>query len=128
MSFEEIKAKFDDCADKIKNDHQLAEKFKADPVKTIEDTLGVDLPDEQVKAAAEFVKAKIAGIDTSAIVDDAKKTFDGIVADAKAGTLDDKIEGKVSEVVKDVENSDIGKKVINEAERLFDKVKDVFKK
>jgi len=60
----DIKAKIDEIVYKIRNDDQLAKKFAAEPVKTLEDLLGVDLPDEQIKALAEGVKAKLesAGI------------------------------------------------------------------
>ena len=59
----DIKAKITELVDKIKGDPQLMDNFKSDPVKTIEGIVGVDLPDDQVKAVAEGVKAKI-GLDS----------------------------------------------------------------
>ena len=55
----DIKAKIDELVDKIKNDKSLAEKFKKNPVKAIEDLLGVDLPDEQIEKIVSGVKAKL---------------------------------------------------------------------
>ena len=55
----DIKAKITELVDKIKGDPKLMDNFKADPVKTVEGLVGVDLPDDQVKAVAEGVKAKI---------------------------------------------------------------------
>lgn len=44
---------------KIKNDPDFAAKFVKEPVKALEGVLGVDLPDEQVKAVISAVKAKV---------------------------------------------------------------------
>lgn len=51
----------DDVAEEIKNDPKLREKFLKDPVKTVEKTIGVDLPDEQIQAIINKVRAKIDG-------------------------------------------------------------------
>ena len=51
----------DDVAEEIKNDPKLREKFLKDPVKTVEKTIGVDLPDEQIQAIVDKVRAKIDG-------------------------------------------------------------------
>ena len=56
----DIKAKITELTDKIKNDPNLLEKFKSDPIKTIESLLGVDLPDEQIKSIVDGIKAKIS--------------------------------------------------------------------
>ena len=45
-------------------------------MKTVEDLLGVDLPDEQIKAVVEGVKAKLLAGDGN-IVDKIKGLFDG---------------------------------------------------
>ena len=55
----DIKAKITELVDKIKGDPNLMDKFKSDPVKTVEGLVGVDLPDDQLNAVAEGVKAKI---------------------------------------------------------------------
>lgn len=59
----DIKAKIDEIVNKVKNDKDFAAKFNADPVKAVEGVLGVDLPDDQINAVIEGVKAKIAGGD-----------------------------------------------------------------
>lgn len=51
----------DDVAEEIKNDPKLREKFLKDPIKTVEKTIGVDLPDEQIQAIVDKVRAKIDG-------------------------------------------------------------------
>ena len=58
----DIKEKITELVDKIKGDPRLMDSFKSDPVKTIEGIAGVDLPDDQIKAVAEGVMAKI-GLD-----------------------------------------------------------------
>lgn len=55
----DIKAKAEALVKKIQADPKLLEAFKANPVKIVEDLIGVDLPDDQVKQVAELIKAKI---------------------------------------------------------------------
>ena len=57
----DIKAKVDEIVAKIKGDEELQKKFASDPVNAIEGLIGVDLPDDQVNAVIEGVKAKLAG-------------------------------------------------------------------
>lgn len=54
-----LKDKVDEIVDKIKNDKNLAAKFQKDPIATVESLIGVDLPDDQIKALVDAVKAKI---------------------------------------------------------------------
>lgn len=56
----DIKAKITELVDKIKGDKDLFAKFTKDPIKTVEELLGVDLPDDQLKGIVEGVKAKIS--------------------------------------------------------------------
>ena len=72
----DIKAKIEEIVNKAKSDKDFAAKLQKDPVKTVEDLLGVDLPDEQIKAVVEGVKAKILAGDGN-IVDKIKGLFDG---------------------------------------------------
>ena len=58
MAFD-IKAKIEEIINKIKGDKDLGEKFQKDPTKTVEGLIGVDLPDDQINAVVEGVKAKI---------------------------------------------------------------------
>lgn len=56
----DIKAKIEELVEKVKNDPGFAEKFRNDPIQAVEGVLGVDLPDDQVKAVADGIKAKIS--------------------------------------------------------------------
>lgn len=55
----DIKAKVTELVDKIKSNPAMLEKFKANPVAVVEELVGIDLPDDQVKQVADLVKAKI---------------------------------------------------------------------
>ena len=66
----DIKAKIEEIVKKITTDKTLLSSFNTDPVKTIEKLIGVDLPDDKVKAIVDGVKAKIN-------VDDIGKLLDG---------------------------------------------------
>lgn len=56
----DIKEKIEEIVAKLKGDKNLTRSFKKNPVKTIEDLIGVDLPDEQIEKIVEAVKAKIS--------------------------------------------------------------------
>lgn len=55
----DIKAKIDEVVNKVKSDSSFADKFKSEPVKAVEEVLGVDLPDDMVNKVVDGVKAKI---------------------------------------------------------------------
>ena len=55
----DFKAKATELMEKIKNDPALLAQFQEDPVAVVEKLVGVDLPEEQIRQAAELVKAKI---------------------------------------------------------------------
>ena len=55
----DIKAKIDEVVNKVKSDEGFADKFKNEPVKAVEDVVGVDLPDDVINNVVEGVKAKI---------------------------------------------------------------------
>ena len=55
----DIKAKIEEIVEKVKNDKGFAESFQKDPVKAVEALLGVDLPDDQIKAIVDGVKSKV---------------------------------------------------------------------
>ena len=55
----DIKKIIEDIINKIKGDKDIGEKFQKDPTKTVEGLIGVDLPDDQVNAVVEGVKAKL---------------------------------------------------------------------
>ncbi len=56
----DIKKKINEIVDKVKNDKDFAKKFQKDPIKAVEDILGVDLPDDQIENIVEGVKTKIS--------------------------------------------------------------------
>lgn len=55
----DIKAKIDEVVNKVKSDKSFAEKFQKEPIKAVEDVLGVDLPDDVIKNVIDGVKAKV---------------------------------------------------------------------
>jgi len=56
----DIREKIESIAKKLLSDKKLMEKFEKNPVKVIEELLGVDLPDDLVNQIIEGVKAKIS--------------------------------------------------------------------
>lgn len=55
----DIKGKIDELVEKAKSDDSFLNKFKENPIKAVEDALGVDLPDEAVKKIVDGIKAKL---------------------------------------------------------------------
>ncbi|MBE6708645.1 MAG: lysozyme [Ruminococcaceae bacterium] len=55
----DIKEKISKIVDKVKNDPEIAELFKKDPIKAVEKVIGVDLPDDVIDKVVDGVKAKI---------------------------------------------------------------------
>ena len=55
----DIKEKIEAVVKKLMADKKLMEKFEKNPVKVIEELLGVDLPDDLVNKIIDGVKAKI---------------------------------------------------------------------
>ncbi len=60
---------------KIQKDPNIAENFKTNPVKTVEDLVGVDLPDDKINALIDGVKAKLTMDNASGIMDKIKGLF-----------------------------------------------------
>ena len=56
---EELKKKVEEIVNKVKNDGDFANKFKANPVEAVESVVGMDLPDDQINNVVEMVKAKL---------------------------------------------------------------------
>lgn len=56
----DIKEKIEELVEKIKSNDDLLAKFKSDPVKVIEELVGIDLPDEKIEALVDGIKAKIS--------------------------------------------------------------------
>ena len=55
-----IKEKIDEITEKLKKDPKLMEKFQKEPVKALEELLGVDLPDDQVQGLIDGIKANLS--------------------------------------------------------------------
>ena len=55
----EIKEMLESLVEKIQKDDKLVEKFKKDPVATVEQLVGIDLPSDQLEKLVEAIKAKI---------------------------------------------------------------------
>jgi len=54
-----IKKKIEEVVKKVKEDKDFAKEFKSNPIKAVEDLLGVDLPDDKINSIVEGVQAKL---------------------------------------------------------------------
>ena len=64
-----------DVLAKLKVDDGLKAAFLKDPIATLEKTLGVDLPDEQIKQVIDGIKNKLGGDAVGGILDKVKGIF-----------------------------------------------------
>lgn len=71
----DIKAQIAKVVEKVSKDASFKEKFQKEPVKAIEEVLGVDLPDDVVNQVVQGVKAKMAADKLGGAVDSIKKLF-----------------------------------------------------
>lgn len=71
----DIKAKIEEIVNKVKSDKDFASKFSSDPVKAIESIIGIDLPDDQINALVDGVKAKISLDKSGDLLGKIKKLF-----------------------------------------------------
>ena len=55
----DVKEQIKKAVEKISKDKGLQEQFKREPVKALENVLGVDLPDEIIDQVVQGVKAKL---------------------------------------------------------------------
>lgn len=55
----EIQEKIDELVEKVKSDKEIGAKFQRDPIGTVEELLGVDLPNDQIEKVVDVIKAKI---------------------------------------------------------------------
>ena len=55
----DIKATVEKTVKKLMDNPALLKKFEKEPVKVIEELIGMDLPDDQIEKVVELVKAKI---------------------------------------------------------------------
>jgi len=71
----DIKEKINEVVEKVTSDKNMKEKFEKDPIKAIEEVLGVDLPDDAVEKIVDGVKAKVAVDSISDVASKFKKLF-----------------------------------------------------
>ncbi|MBD5468477.1 MAG: hypothetical protein HDR21_10045 [Lachnospiraceae bacterium] len=71
----DIKEQITSTVEKITKDKTLMAQFQKDPVKTVENVMGVDLPDDTVKKIVDGVKSKINVDKVSDALDGIKKLF-----------------------------------------------------
>ena len=56
----DIKSKIEAIVEKVKANPAMLKKFNTEPVKVVEELVGIDLPDELIEKIVDGVKAKIA--------------------------------------------------------------------
>ena len=68
----DVKKRANELVDRIKDDPVLRTRFKNEPVQTIEELLGVDLPDDEIKKVVAAVGAKVGAGKLQDLADDMK--------------------------------------------------------
>lgn len=91
----DIKEKIEELWEKITADDGILEQFKEDPVKTVEELLGIDLPDEKIKEIVAAIKAKVNLEKIDDALDGLKEKVDLDQIDEKLDVLADKLEDKL---------------------------------
>jgi len=71
----DIKEKIEEIVSKVQNNEGFADDFKKNPVKAIESIIGINLPDDQINAIVEGVKAKVSLEKAGDVLDSLKKLF-----------------------------------------------------
>lgn len=71
----DIKEKIEEVVEKVKSDEKLLDKFKKDPIKTVEGIIGIDLPDDVMEKVVDGVKAKVSVDKLSGALGSIKKLF-----------------------------------------------------
>ena len=55
----DIKAKIEELVEKIKKNPAMLKRLNTEPVKVVEELVGIDLPDEIIEKVIDGVKAKL---------------------------------------------------------------------
>ena len=63
LKFKELLDKVEDAVKELKENDELRKQFKEEPVKTLEELTGLDLPDEKLKKVLDLIEAKIDDAD-----------------------------------------------------------------
>ena len=74
MSFD-VKAKIDELVGRLQKNPALLKSFQDDPIKTVEQLTGIDLPDDQLQPLVAGIKTKLAAADLGGKLDGLKKLF-----------------------------------------------------
>lgn len=72
----EVKEQIKNAVERISKDKSLQDQFKKEPVKALENVLGVDLPDEIIDQVVQGVKAKLTAEKASDALGKLKDFFD----------------------------------------------------
>lgn len=71
----DIKAKIDEIVKKLQADPSLLKSFQDDPVRTLEETTGINLPEDQLQPVVAGIKAKLGASQLGGALDGLKKLF-----------------------------------------------------
>lgn len=71
----DIKEQIDQIVKKVKDDDKLADKFKENPEKTVEEIAGVDIPDGMLDKVVSGVSAKLGADKLSGALGAVKNLF-----------------------------------------------------
>ena len=71
----DIKAVITEAVEKITSDEKSLESFKKNPIKTVEELTGIDLPDDQLEKVVEGIKAKVTLDEVSGALGGLKNLF-----------------------------------------------------
>ncbi len=74
-NYMDIKKEATKIIKKIQDDPELLSSFTKDPVKTLEKTFNIDLPDDQINALISTIKAKITADQAKSVIDSVGKMF-----------------------------------------------------
>ena len=85
----DIKEKIEELLEKITADDGILAQFKENPIKTVEDLLGIDLPDEKIKEIVAAIKTKL---DFDQLDDKFDDLVDGLKGKLDMDVLDDTVE------------------------------------
>lgn len=71
----EIKEQISKIMEKVTKDEGFKQQFEKEPIKAVENVLGVDLPDEMIEQVVSGVKAKLSVDTISQVAGVIKKIF-----------------------------------------------------
>lgn len=71
----DIRGKIEEIIEKVKSDKDFASRFAQDPVTAVEGVIGIDLPNDQINALIDGVKAKLTADKVGDVFGSLKKLF-----------------------------------------------------